>query len=85
MTIKEYRKFINALPKKFDDFELTHREYTTTEGDSIKAKEVEVYSVHIDEDSKVGCNMHRHSYEAFIKFTKSFGTKLPSPPTEIDQ
>ena len=85
MTIKDYRKFINALPEKFDDFELTHREYTTTEGDNIKAQEMPVYSVHIDEDNKVGCNMHQPSYEAFIKFTTSFGTKLPSPPTEIDQ
>jgi len=71
MTIKDYRKFINSLPEKFDEFELTHREYTTVEGDSIKAKEVEVYSVHIDEDNKVGCNMHQNSYEAFIKFTTS--------------
>lgn len=78
MTIKDYRKFINALPEKFDDFELTHREYTTVDGESIKAQEVPVYSVHIDEDNKVGCNMHQPSYEAFIKFTTSMKTKLPS-------
>ena len=84
MTIKDYRKFINALPEKFDDFELTHREYTTTDGDTIQAQEMPVYSVHIDEDNKVGCNMHQPSYEAFIKFTTSFGTKLPSPSIKID-
>ena len=36
MIIKEYRKWINSLPKELDDFELVHREYyDSTDGDNV--------------------------------------------------
>ena len=63
MTIKDYRKFLNALPTEFDDYELVHREYTDITDDVLNAQEVEVYSVHIDETEKTCCNMHMESYE----------------------
>ena len=57
MTIKDYRKFLNSLPKEFDDYELVHREYTDITDDVLNAQEVEVYSVHVDEVEKTCCNM----------------------------
>lgn len=52
MTIKEYRKWINSLPKELDGFELVHREYYDSTDDEILGKETEVYSVHIDNPNK---------------------------------
>ena len=69
MTIKDYKQFLNSLPEEFDDFEITHREYTTIDGDSLNALEVPVYSVHVDESQKKACNMHQKSYELYQEFT----------------
>ena len=68
MTIKDYKQFLNSLPKEFDDFEITHREYIDMEGEKLNAKEIPVYSVHIDELQKVACNMHMESYKLYNKF-----------------
>ena len=68
MTIKDYKKFLNSLPEEFDDFEITHREYTTIDDDSLNAKGIGVYSVHIDENTKEACNMHKDSYELYQEF-----------------
>lgn len=76
MTIKDYRKFLNALPNEFDDYELVHREYTDITDDVLNAQEVEVYSVHIDEAEKTCCNMHMESYELFNEFHTD--KKLPT-------
>lgn len=65
MTIKEYRKWINSLPKELDGFELVHREYYDSTEDEILGKETEVYSVHIDDLNKKACNMHQKSYMKF--------------------
>lgn len=72
MTIRDYKTFLNSLPEKFDNFEITHREYTDITNDFLNAKEVEVYSVHIDESQQKACNMHKESYELYQEFvTKS--------------
>lgn len=68
MTIKDYKTFLNSLPEEFDDFQITHREYTSIENDSLNAKEVEVYSVHIDETQKIACNMHKESYKMYQEY-----------------
>jgi len=65
MTIKEYRKWINSLPKELDGFELVHREYYDSTDDEILGKETEVYSVHIDKPNQKACNMHQKSYMKF--------------------
>jgi len=70
MKIKDYRKWINSLPSQFDEYELTHREYSDTVGGLLNAIETEVYSVHIDEIAKKGCNMHKESYVNYIKFNE---------------
>lgn len=62
MTILEMRKWINSLPKEFDSYDLVHREYYDTDEESLYANEIEVYSVHIDEDENKGCFMHQESY-----------------------
>ena len=49
MTIKDYKTFLNSLPEEFDNFEITHREYTDITDNELNAQEVNVYSVHIDE------------------------------------
>ena len=68
MTIKDYKQFLNSLPEEFDDFEITHREYTDIINNELNAKEVYVYSVHVDESHKVVCNMHKESYELYQEF-----------------
>jgi hypothetical protein len=68
MTIKDYKEFLNSLPDEFDSFEITHREYTTIDGDILNAQALGVYSVHIDEEEKVACNMHFDSYEMYQSF-----------------
>jgi len=68
MTIKDYKQFLNSLPEEFDDFEITHREYTDITNNELNAKAVSVYSVHIDESQQVACNMHHDSYELYQKF-----------------
>ena len=80
MTIKEYRKWINSLPKELDEFELVHREYYDSTDDEILAKETQVYSVHIDERNKKGCNMHQDSY---LKYNEGNNiTKIDVPNKE---
>jgi hypothetical protein len=77
MIIKEYRKWINSLPKELDDFELVHREYYDSTDDEILGKETEVYSVHIDDENRKACNMHQKSY---MKFTEGDNvTKIDVP------
>jgi len=78
MTIKDYKQFLSSLPEEFDDFEITHREYTTIDGDSLNAQEVPVYSVHIDESQKKACNMHQKSYELYQEFTNIEKIEVPS-------
>lgn len=68
MTIKDYKTFLNSLPEEFDDFQITHREYTDITDDVLNAQELGIYSVHIDEASKLCCNMHKESYEMYDKF-----------------
>lgn len=70
MTIKDYRKWINSLPSEFDEYELKHREYNDEVNGGLNAIETEVYSVHIDEIAKKGCNMHRESYIKYNKFNE---------------
>ena len=70
MKIKDYRNFLNSLPAEFDDYELVHREYTDITDNVLNAQEVEVYSVHIDEQEETCCNMHMESYELFNEFQK---------------
>jgi hypothetical protein len=62
MKILEMRKWINSLPKEFDDFDLTHREYYDSNGDELFAHEVNIVSVHIDEIENKACLMHQESY-----------------------
>jgi hypothetical protein len=78
MTIKDYKQFLNSLPEEFDDFEITHREYTTIDGDSLNAQEVPVYSVHVDESQKKACNMHQKSYELYQEFTNMEKIEVPN-------
>ena len=68
MTIKDYKTFLNSLPEEFDNFQITHREYTDIIDNSVSAQEVPVYSVHIDESMKLCCNMHKESYELYDSF-----------------
>jgi len=65
MTIKDYKEFLNSLPKEFDNFEITHREYIDIADNQLNAQEVNVYSVHIDESQQKACNMHKQSYEIY--------------------
>ena len=62
MTILEMRKWINSLPKEFDTFELTHREYYDSDDENLYANEVGIYSVHLDGDKNKACLMHEESY-----------------------
>ena len=62
MTILEMRKWINSLPKEFDNFELTHREYYDSDDENLYANEVGIYSVHLDGDESKACLMHETSY-----------------------
>ena len=78
MTIKDYKQFLNSLPEEFDDFEITHREYTTIDGDSLNAQEVPVYSVHIDVPNKKACNMHESSYQSYEEFTTIEKIEVPN-------
>ena len=78
MTIKDYKTFLNSLPIEFDDFEITHREYTTIQDDSLNAQEVPVYSVHIDVPNKKACNMHESSYNSYQEFTQMEKIEVPS-------
>ena len=71
MTIKDYKTFLNSLPEEFDNFEITHREYTDIADSHLNAQEVEVYSVHIDESQKKACNMHQSSYELYQEFVNN--------------
>ena len=68
MTIKDYKTFLNSLPDEFENFEITHREYTDITDDELNAQEVPVFSVHIDEPNKKACNMHANSYDVYNKF-----------------
>jgi len=78
MTVKDYKTFLNSLPEEFNDFEITHREYTTIDGDSLNAQEIPVYSVHIDVPNKKACNMHEVSYESYKEFTKMEKIEVPN-------
>ena len=78
MTIRDYRKFLNQLPKEFDDYEITHREYTDISGDEINAKIIEVYSVHIDDENKVACNMHKAGYHLYQEFNNTKQLAVPN-------
>jgi hypothetical protein len=71
MTIKDYKTFLNSLPEEFDNFEITHREYTDITDNNLNGQEVDVYSVHIDESQQKVCNMHQQSYELYQEFTNS--------------
>jgi hypothetical protein len=71
MTIKDYKTFLNSLPEEFDNFEITHREYTDIGDVGLNAQEVIVYSVHIDETQKLACNMHQQSYELYQEFVNN--------------
>ena len=84
MKIKDYRKFLNSLPDEFDDYELVHREYTDIVDNVLNAQEVEVYSVHIDEQEKSCCNMHMESYELYDEFhtNKELPTTISLPLIE---
>ena len=83
MKIKDYRKFLNSLPDEFDDYELVHREYTDIVDNVLNAQEVEVYSVHIDEQEKSCCNMHMESYQVFNELPpKIHETKITLPLIE---
>ena len=62
MTILEMRKWINSLPKEFDNFELTHREYYDADTENLYANEVSIVSVHLDGDESKACLMHEESY-----------------------
>lgn len=74
MTIKEYKTFLNSLPTEFDDFQITHREYTDITDSALNAQELGIYSVHIDEESKLCCNMHKESYELYDEFIQMNST-----------
>jgi hypothetical protein len=62
MTILEMRKWINSLPKEFDNYTIVHREYYDDDGDTLFAQEVQIVSVHIDENENKSCLMHNESY-----------------------
>jgi len=78
MTIKDYKEFLNSLPLEFDNYEITHREYTDITDNSLNAQEVNVYSVHIDENQKKACNMHQQSYELYQEFVNTAKIEVPS-------
>lgn len=78
MTILEMRKWVNSLPKEFDNFELTHREYYDSDGDVLFANEVPIVSVHIDEVESKGCLMHEESYLKYRGDDIYEKVKLPS-------
>ena len=78
MTIKDYKTFLNSLPEEFDNFEITHREYTDITDNQLNAQEVEVYSVHIDESQKKACNMHQAAYELYQEFMNIAKIEVPS-------
>jgi len=78
MTIKDYKTFLNSLPEEFDNFEITHREYTDITDNQLNAQAVPVYSVHIDESQKVACNMHQESYELYQEFMNTAKIEVPS-------
>ena len=71
MTIKEYKQFLNSLPNDFDDYQITHREYTDITDVDLNAQEVSIYSVHIDETQKLACNMHKESYDIYKRFVNN--------------
>jgi hypothetical protein len=71
MTIKDYKTFLNSLPEEFDNFEITHREYTDITDNELNAQEVNVYSVHIDESQQKACNMYDKSYELYQEFVNN--------------
>ena len=71
MTIKDYKTFLNSLPDEFDSYQMVHREYTDITDTVLNAQEVEVYSVHIDDQQKLACNMHKESYELYNEFVTS--------------
>ena len=70
MTIGEYKKFLNSIPDTFDGYPITHREYINIEGENLNAEVVDVYSIHIDENTKQACNMSKESYELYNEFVK---------------
>jgi hypothetical protein len=87
MTIKDYRKFLNSLPKEFDDYPIVHREYTDITDNVLNAQEVPVYSVHIDEIEKSSCNMHKESYDLYDEFhvSKNEKAKITLPLIKENQ
>ena len=78
MTIKDYKTFLNSLPEEFDNFEITHREYTDITDNELNAQEVNVYSVHIDESQQKACNMYDKSYELYQEFMNIAKIEVPS-------
>ena len=78
MTIKDYKTFLNSLPEEFDNFEITHREYTDITDNQLNAQEVNVYSGHIDESQQKACNMHQQSYELYQEFMNIAKIEVPS-------
>jgi len=78
MTIKDYKTFLNSLPEEFDNFEITHREYTDITDNELNAQEVNVYSVHVDESQQKACNMHQASYELYQEFMNIAKIEVPS-------
>jgi len=71
MTIKDYKTFLNSLPEEFDNFEITHREYTDITDGVLNAQAVSVYSVHIDEESNTAVSMHQESYKLYQSFVNN--------------
>ena len=77
MTIVEMRKWINSLPKEFDNYEIVHREYYDNDDESLFAQEIPIVSVHIDETENKSCLMHEESY---LKYKgNSIYTKIDVP------
>ena len=62
MTVLEMRKWVNSLPKEFDTYQITHREYYDSSEDILFANEVPIVSIHIDDVESNACLMHEASY-----------------------
>ena len=63
ITVKELKKFVNSLPKKFDDFGIINGQYGSANGEFYFRIDKPVIFLTVDEDTGELCILHQSEDE----------------------
>ncbi len=68
MRIGDIKKYLNSLPKSYDDYELVVRDLEVTEDGDIDAYDCDICMFVTDEEREVVCFMDEESTAIFSDF-----------------